>query len=39
VNFKNCNGSNTRMDQLRCVGDDVIDITVYLARNFYLSVF
>lgn len=37
VNFKNCAGFRTKMDHLRCVGDGVIDVTVYLARNFYLA--
>lgn len=33
------NDFSTKMGYVRCIGDGVIDITVYLARNFYLSVF
>lgn len=33
------NGFNTEMDYIRCIEDGVINITVYLARNFYLAVF
>jgi hypothetical protein len=39
VNFKDCNGFSNKMGHPRCVGDCVIDVTVYLVRNFYLAVF